>query len=79
MKDQNNRLFHYTGFKDVLWLPEQDIKNYPDFHSVHYAPGEKFLVQHAIHGCWSMGVYYPTNMRGVLGVHWIQVIIINKE
>jgi hypothetical protein len=75
-----NRLFHYMGFKNLIWIPEKDLKNYPDPSTVVYEAGEKFLMQHANYGSWSMGIYHQINETSpILKIRWLRVIIIKES
>lgn len=79
MSDHNNHLFHWMGPKKVLWIHERDLKNYPDPSQVSVEAGNSFLVQHAIHGCWSKGTYYESSNYGCLMIRWQSVIVIREN
>lgn len=74
MSDHNNRLFHWMGPKKVIWIPEQDLKMYPSPNDIGMVTGVYFLVQHAVHGAWTMGI-----RRKNLTLDWTQVIIIKEK
>ena len=79
---ENNRLFHYMGTA-VLWIPESELKDYLDPTTVPYKPGEKFLVQHAVWGTWTMGQYYVHKTKpggySILWIEWTKVIVVNDK
>lgn len=73
MNNHNNRLFHWMGPKKVIWIPEKDLKMYPDPGQIGTATGVYFLVQHAVHGAWMMGI-----RRKNLTIDWTQVIVVRS-
>ena len=74
MSDHNNRLFHWMGPKKILWIHERDLKMYPSPDDVGMVPNVCFLVQHAVHGTWTMGM-----RRKNLTIEWTQVIVVKPS
>lgn len=74
MSDHCNRLIHWMGPKKVIWIHEKDLKMYPSPEQIGTTTGVYFLVQHAIHGNWTMGI-----RRKNLTIEWTQVIVIKGK
>ena len=74
MTSECNRLIHWMGPKKVIWIPEKNLKNYPSPEQIGMETGVYFLVQHAVHGAWTLGI-----RRKNLTLDWTQVIVIKEE
>ena len=74
---ENNRNFHWTGPKKVLWLTEKQVMEYPHPSEIKVEEGLSFHCQHHVHGTWSIGKYVKTPSG--LSIEFTQVIIIKEN
>ena len=78
MDKDNNRLFHFMGPKQVLWMTEEELFKIPHPSEIPIEEGRQFRCQHFFHETWTIGTYEFNKELNRMGMTLKQVIIIKE-